>query len=603
MSHLHTLTTLAAVFSLVCGGAVPVAGLGAASSGAEAEAGAGAAPPTATAGALGGAGTVAQADDASASFTPGNVTVVRGNEVTITVSHSATANVTIGGPEYGFHVTVTLGGGGTDEIVLDTRATTAADPTKFIEGGNPTLHSAPLEESIEPAKYLLRVEIDGVEYDLGTLTVKPRGETTVDAYRAPESFTPDEYVGGGEEGGANVGPLESIMSPGSTVARGDYAVLQFHESGLETALNASDLTGSDAANGLKLNFTQTTPGPNHRAREYVATETANVSVLPNFGGDEFYVLWNTSGVPLEQQSERNRYRATLALTDASGLVEEPTTLAATTFTLREPTVSLAPVNDSVHYPWENRSFRVAGRTNLAPNTTLEVRLRSADPNAFLQLREATVGSEGRYRTAFDLGVVSRGTNATLWVRNYFLQTKQEVYIVAPDPSVRIRDQTVNGTAVTVASAEVPAGGFVVLEDAGGEPVGRSEYLPPGRHTNVSAELSVPLFETQTIRATLVRAKNGSYDPNASAYTTNGTVVNDTARIDFPQTPTETSTPTPTPTPTPTATPTPTPTPFPVVTRTPLAPAASQSNMPLSPGVTIAAVLGAAALLARRGDAS
>jgi hypothetical protein len=587
MAHVHTFVTLVVIVALLVSGAAPVSGLVSRPTGATDV----------------GADRSAQVDDASASFGEQNVSVTRGDEVTITVSHSEAANLTVGGPEYGFHLSVALGGSGTTEVVIDTRRTTAADPNEFVEGGSPTLHSRPIDEPLEPEDYLMRVEIDGVEYDLGTLTVEPRGETTVERYRAPGAFPPEEYVGDGEDGDADVGELQGTMTAGSTVARGDYAVLRIEESGLETAVNGSDLTGSAAANGLKVNFTQVDPGPNHQPREYVATDSADVAVLPNLAEDEIYVLWNTSGVDIESQTERNRYRAEFSLTGESGFVDSTTTLATTTFQLERQTVSLSPANDSTHYPWDDDAFVVTGETNRAPNTALEVRLRSPDPNAFLQLREVTVGPDGGFETSFALGSVSRGTNATLWVRNHFLETAQEVHLVAPDPSVRLENQTVNGTAVTVASAEVPAGGFVRLVDENGSPVGRSEYLDPGRHDDIAAELGGPLFETQTLRAELVRAgEDGSYDADAEAYTANGSAVSDSARIEFPPAPTETSTATQTATTT--ATRTATATPYPVETRTPLPPSGvSQSSLPLSPGVTIAALLGAGALLARRGGSA
>jgi len=643
MSHAPLLLAFAVTLSLLVGGVTPVSALG--GSGVD-DAG-----PAADLDGNAGDDVHAQTDDASASF-PENVTVTRGDEVTIAVSHSDPANVTIGSEDNGFEVSVSVGGSGTSEIVLDTRRTTAADPSEFIEGGSATLHSDPLDEPMQPADYLMRVEIDGVEYDIGTLTVEPRGEyaaessrapgafepaeyvgggedgdadvgplestmtagTTVargeygaESSRAPGAFEPAEYVGGGEDGDADVGPLESTMTAGTTVARGDYAVVRFEESGLETALNTSDLTGSDAANGLKVNFTQTDPGPNTRPREYVATDTADVTVLPNLAEDEFYVLWNTSGVDLENIDARNRYRASLSLTEESGFAEEPRTLATTTFDLRRQSVSLSPADDATHYPWDNDTFVVEGQTNRAPNTELEVRLRSPDPDAFLLIRDATVGEDGSYEAAFDLGEASRGTNATLWVRGHFPQTKQEVHLVAPDPKVRFQNQTANGTTVEVTRAELPEGGFVRLVTGDGEVVGRSDYLEPGRHTTMTAELGTPLFETQRLRAELVRAADdGSYNPGAPAYTAGGAVANDTAVVDFPPEPTETpaATGTATATATPTATETRTATPYPVATRTPLPPSgATQSSLPLSPGVAVAALLAAAALFARRGESS
>jgi hypothetical protein len=602
MSYVPLFLAFAVTLSVPAGGVAPVSAFGGSApvhTGAAADLDGGAGI---------GDGVRAQTDDASASF-PENLTVTRGDEVTIAVSHSDPANVTIGSDDNGFEVSVSVGGSGTTEIVLDTRRTTAADPNEFVDGGSATLHSDPLDEPMNPAEYLMRVEIDGVEYDIGTLTVEPRGEYAAESNRAPGAFTPAEYVGGGEDGDADVGPLSETMTPGTTVARGDYAVVRFEESGLETALNASDLTGSDAANGLKVNFTQTEPGPNTQPREYVATDSADVTVLPNLAADEFYVVWNTTGVDLENIDARNRYRASLSVTAESGFVEEGTTLASTTFDLRRQSVSVSPADDATHYPWDNDTFVVEGTTNRAPNTELEVRLRSADPDAFLLIREATVRADGSFDASLDLGDVTRGTNATLWVRGHFPETRQEVHLVAPDPGVRFQNQTANGTTVEVTRAELPEGGFVRLVDEGGEVVGRSDYLEPGRHTAMTAELGTPLFETQRLRAELVRAADdGSYNPGAPAYTVGAgdTVVNDTAVVNFPPEPTETpaATDTPDATETATRTATPTATPYPVATRTPLSSSgATQSSLPLSPGVAIAALLATVALLARRSGSS
>ncbi|WP_144901682.1 BGTF surface domain-containing protein [Halobellus captivus] len=604
MPHAPTPLVLAIAISLLLGSATPVSGLGIDADREQRVQAVGDAPSHVSAEAAATSETAnpirRQVDDDSGSFPDGNVSVTRGDEVTIAVSHSAAATVTIGGPEYGFHVTVNLGGSGTDEIVIDTRRTTDSDPNAFIDGGSATMHTPPLDEPIEPEDYLVRVDVDGVERDVSTLTVEPRGDLRAESFRAPGSFEPAESAGGGEDGDADVGPLQSTMTAGSAVARGDYAVMRVEESGLETALNASDLTGSAAANGLKVNFTQTDPGPNHAAREYVATDSANVTVLPNLANDELYVLWDTSDVELESQSERNRYRAALTLTEESGLSDGSETVATATFFLREPRVSLSPANDSVHYPWDDDAFPVTGSTTRAPNTELEVRLRSTDPNAFLELADATVDENGEFEASFDFSGLSRGTNATLWVRDHFLETAQEVHLVAPDPMVDIENQTVNGTAVEIERAEVPSGGFVRLEDEGGEAIGRSDYLAPGQHANVSAELETVVFEDQLLRAELVRAdEDGSYDPSAAAYALDGVTVNDTAMIDFPPAPTETATLTRTET----ETGTPTATAYPVVTRTPLQPGGTtESSLPLSPGVAVAALVGAAALLARRGDA-
>ncbi|SFR38225.1 DUF7282 domain-containing protein [Halogeometricum limi] len=592
MQSTHTLTVLAAVLLLVAAGPTPALALAnehGAPSGYES------------------ARTLQT--EASGSFGSDNVNVTRGDEVRFTVSHSGPANVTIGGPDYGYHLRIALGGSGTDEIVIDTYATTAADPDEYVDGGDATLLSPAPDAPIEPADYLMNVTVEGDERDLSTLTVEPRGEMSAESFVTPGSFGASTNTDA--DGNADTGELVGTMSPGTTVARGDYVVMKVHETGLETALEPDRLAGDAAANGIKLNVSQTAPGPNRQPDEYVATADpeANVSVYPSFEADTIYFVLDTSALDVRKQAARNEYEMRLTLTEENGLVESETTAATRSFTLVDPVATLSPSNDSVHYPWENESFAVEGTTTYAPNTTLEVRLRSPKPNAFLLISEATVDSQRRYRTTFDVGDVTRGVNATLWTDDvnsgdeFFLQTAQQVTLVAPNASVRFDDQSPDGATVTLSRVEVPEGGFVRIHDANGDGVGRSDYLAPGRHRNVSAELSLPLYDEQTLRAELVTDDGDeAYSRNDTAYERSGWVVNDTARVSFGAPPTETATPTPTPTATatPTATPTATTTPYPVRSETPLDPSdATSTGVSLSPAVAVVAILAAAGLVARR----
>jgi len=69
------------------------------------------------------------ATDESASFGEGYVTVERGETATITVSHSAPGNLTIGSENDGFEVVVPLGGSGKKIVEFDTYRTTGSNPT------------------------------------------------------------------------------------------------------------------------------------------------------------------------------------------------------------------------------------------------------------------------------------------------------------------------------------------------------------------------------------------------------------------------------------------------------------------------------------------
>ncbi|ELZ27258.1 hypothetical protein C474_17969 [Halogeometricum pallidum JCM 14848] len=534
----------------------------------------------------------------------GDLTVTRGDEVTFTVSHSGPANVTVGEPGSGFHLVVSLGGSGTDEVTIDTFATTAADPDEFVEGGDATLLSKPLSKPLMPSKYLMSVSVEGDERAVATLTVEPRGEMHAGSFVAPAEFAVAEYATDGDD--ADVGPLTGTMSDSNVVATGDYAVMRVEESGLESALNVEDLTGGAASNGIAWNVSQVSPAPNSDSGAHTAgrDDVANVTVLPDFEEDAVYFVWDTSAVePDEDRPERNEYEARLTLTASNGLVEEDTVVAATTFRVVESKASLEPANDTVQYPWENDTIVVRGETTRAPNTTLEVRLRSPRPDAFLLISEATVDANREYETTIDLGGATRGVTATLWTDEFYPETAQEVTLVAPNATVRFDDQSADDAVVTLAFVEAPDGGFVRIHDADGDGVGRSEYLAPGRHENVSSGLSLPLYEAQTLRAELVNDSDGdaAYSRNDSEYTRSGRVVNDTARVAFESPPTETpAAATGTPVATATTTPTPTATPYPVLSETPLGPSdgTSGTGVPLSPAVAVAAILAAAGLFAR-----
>ena len=117
-------------------------------------------------------------------------------------------------------------------------------------------------------------------------------------------------------------------------------------------------------------------------------------------------------------------------------------------------------------------------------------------------------------------------------------------------SITLANQTRDGRSVSVASATLPDGGFVVLEEAGpnGSVVGVSLPLGPGTHEGRVTLRDVPgatpnvtrLGANTTLVATLHRDSDGDgrFDglvaPDTDgAYTANGTPVADRARVTVP----------------------------------------------------------------------
>ncbi len=126
----------------------------------------------------------------------------------------------------------------------------------------------------------------------------------------------------------------------------------------------------------------------------------------------------------------------------------------------------------------------------------------------------------------------------------------EAYVTIPNATVAFADQTSNGSAAVVQSANLSEGGFLTVRDAppgatdGAESVlGTSEYLEAGEHENVTVPLSETLTENVTLYAVAHRDTDG--DEQADFVATGGEVdqpylnwsgeaVNDSAAVSVEQ---------------------------------------------------------------------
>ncbi|WP_226023246.1 DUF7282 domain-containing protein [Halomicrobium salinisoli] len=128
----------------------------------------------------------------------------------------------------------------------------------------------------------------------------------------------------------------------------------------------------------------------------------------------------------------------------------------------------------------------------------------------------------------------------------------EAYVTVPNASVAFANQTSNGSAAVVQSANLSEGGFLTLRDAppgaadGAESVlGTSASLEAGEHENVTVPLSENLTENATLYAVAHRDTDG--DEQADFVATDGEVdqpylnwsgeaVNDSAAVTVEQRP-------------------------------------------------------------------
>ena len=98
------------------------------------------------------------------------------------------------------------------------------------------------------------------------------------------------------------------------------------------------------------------------------------------------------------------------------------------------------------------------------------------------------------------------------------------------------DQKLDGDNVTIDDASLPDGGFVVVYNQSGAPIGHTGYLDAGDHENLSVSLNVTVETAQVFVVSPVR-NNGSESYNASAdsmvyQTANGADVTDTSYVYF-----------------------------------------------------------------------
>ncbi|WP_128476036.1 DUF7282 domain-containing protein [Halorussus pelagicus] len=103
-------------------------------------------------------------------------------------------------------------------------------------------------------------------------------------------------------------------------------------------------------------------------------------------------------------------------------------------------------------------------------------------------------------------------------------------------SVSMPDQKLDGDAVTIDDASLPDGGFVVVYNQSGAPIGHTGYLDAGDHENLSVSLNTTVETAQVLVVSPVR-NNGSESYNASAdtmvyQTETGSDVSDTSYVYF-----------------------------------------------------------------------
>lgn len=107
-----------------------------------------------------------------------------------------------------------------------------------------------------------------------------------------------------------------------------------------------------------------------------------------------------------------------------------------------------------------------------------------------------------------------------------------------EASINFENQATSGTSVDVDYAYLPEGGYVAIHPEEGDPLGASDYLEAGNHTDLRIEFTDQLNQSQLLAAIPHQETTGdttldfitSNGTDDTPYTENGEVVVDVAQV-------------------------------------------------------------------------
>ena len=371
----------------------------------------------------------------------GIVTEQRGDiaNITITLSNTDTATLTVGSDDVGFLGNVTVEDANDDgqvNVLFNTYAATDAATGTDISGSNvfATPNVDGTDDSIEDAELSQGVStlLDAGEYDLevragddpaddsqgvGTLVLEERNTTSIASWTAPTGDdddyedTEDLYEAISNEN----------LTASDNIAYSDVAVHQLQASGLAGLFNAEEsgevTTEFFNNNGNEYQFTveQVNPGANRDAYNLVL-DSSNTSIFADPANDTYFVVYDTGDVGSDARSVENDhslnanftvYEDEGNLTDEDQTVEDEYSLVEAEHTVDEP------VNVSASADQE-----IMGETNVAPGTEITLRVRSTGDTqpSFLKTATVYVSANQTYFGTFDFSEQETGDTFDLTVR-------------------------------------------------------------------------------------------------------------------------------------------------------------------------------------------
>lgn len=349
--------------------------------------------------------------DARAGFAEAGYEVVRGNvvEITVTMANTNTATLTIGSRADGYRADVTVKGGGSVTVRLNTYATPDGRSAITAEDGSivntdlKRVSDGVLVAGVYNLSVRAGTDASAPPEALAALTITERRTGEMTAWTAPAALnlSSAEAVRGAIDDGRLTRTNRSAVA--------DKLVVQWNVSGLEGFLDSQPTPGDDptttaqflAAMGrdgadprVEMTFEQLDP-PRNREPARLADELDRGSLTVVRDGNVTFLVIDLSAI----DPPTTRFNV------SGSLRESPTNEQ---FTDGDETAGVNVTTRPVQLGLATDDFRaqagelLTGETTLAPGTEVQLRLfsRTAKPK-FVKRAVAVVADNRTFRTTFD----------------------------------------------------------------------------------------------------------------------------------------------------------------------------------------------------------
>ncbi|MDX1744716.1 MAG: PGF-CTERM sorting domain-containing protein, partial [Halobacteriales archaeon] len=333
-----------------------------------------------------------------------------------------------------------------------------------------------LGEPVEAGDYDLRVASstdmasDGTvtdENDVATLILSDRSTDSATVWTAPQGTS-----------NIDLDELQEAVTQDSSIVIGDRVVVQVQASGIYgyfDSIGTEDQILEALADGspepVTLELKQTNPGANRKASVVNLSSGTNADLVLDEENNQFFLVVDTRTV---NSTRRNlaagqNWRATFTVGSTNTSVEygnyvvdDDTESVSGDFSLEDPVGAFNNLNaDGRVQVLQSSSAQVSGTTNLAPGSTVNVRLRASGDSPFLKTQNVDVASDGTWSATFDMSAVAVGQEFSAELRRGTTNlaspggvvvseledpdatpTPRVVTVVQPSPTPRVVEETV-----------------------------------------------------------------------------------------------------------------------------------------------------------------